>query len=186
MSTVSGIIIHAISGFYYVEAADRIYECKAKGAFRSKNISPLVGDRVQLALDGDKGRIETIEERKNFLLRPPVANLDRLIIVSSVERPKPNLFIIDKLSAFAVYHHIEPVIVFSKSDLGDTSDLEAIYQKAGFLTLSTDIANAASVQKLRDVLANKICAFAGNSRCREIQFDQLPFARTGFANQRYQ
>ena len=106
MSLLNGRIIQSISGFYFVEAADTVFECKAKGSFRKKNISPLVGDNVVIETDGIKGTVVEICDRKNSLVRPPVANIDVLFIVSSVADPKPNLFVIDKLSALAVRNGI--------------------------------------------------------------------------------
>ena len=77
---LDGIIIKGIGGFYYVEAFGEIYECKARGAFRKKKITPLAGDRVIITVRENKeNTIDEIKERKNFLLRPPVANIDTLI-----------------------------------------------------------------------------------------------------------
>ena len=124
---INGIIIKGIGGFYYVEAEGELYECKARGAFRKKRITPLAGDMVKITVRDDKeNTIDEIEERKNFLVRPPVANIDTLIIVSSVKEPVPSLLVIDKLTAIAVDKGIKPCIVFSKSDLGDTSEYENI------------------------------------------------------------
>ena len=107
MEKVTGLIIKAISGFYYVEAADRIYECKARGVFRKRGMSPAVGDRVVISLQGDEtAQVEEILPRKNYLVRPPLANLDRLFIVSSVSEPSPSTLIIDKISAVAVSKNI--------------------------------------------------------------------------------
>ena len=115
----NGRIVKALSGFYYVRTEDdRIVECRARGIFRKEKITPLAGDRCHIQTMADfKGNIEEILPRKNSFIRPPVANIDRLFIVSSVLDPKPNLYIIDKLSAFAVFHGIEPIVIFSKSDL---------------------------------------------------------------------
>ena len=124
MEHYSGRIIHALSGFYYVEAAGAVFACKAKGAFRNRNITPLVGDLVELETDGENGVITAVGERKNYLRRPPVANIDRLFILSSVARPRPNLLIVDKLAAFAVRHDVEPVIAtFSRDGFLDEAGL---------------------------------------------------------------
>ena len=96
----TGMIMKAISGFYYVETAKELYSCKARGVFRKKRITPLVGDQVQIRLDADgTGYIEEILPRKNFLTRPPVANIDQLIIVTSVCDPSPNPLLIDEAVA---------------------------------------------------------------------------------------
>lgn len=163
MRCMTGKIVHALSGFYYVEAADVVFACKAKGAFRNKNISPLVGDTVDIEVNGDQGVVKAIHERKNYLRRPPVANIDRLFIVSSVERPRPNLLLIDKLTAFAVYHNVEPVILFSKSDLGDVSPYLAVYAKTPFPVFSVSAVTGEGVDRVAALIEGCTCAFAGNS-----------------------
>ena len=155
--------MHSISGFYYVEAAGFVYECKAKGAFRKDKTAPLVGDRVLFEPDGEKGFIIRIEPRKNYLVRPPIANLDKLFIVASADRPKPNLYVIDKLTAFAVYHKIEPIIVFSKTDLADISPFADTYVQAGFSVFACSAVSGEGMELLSDAIATGINAFSGNS-----------------------
>ena len=162
-NAVNGIIMHAISGFYYVEAAGFVYECKAKGAFRKEKKSPLVGDRVVIETDGETGFITRIEERKNFLVRPPVANIDTLFIVVSADRPRPNAYVIDKLAAFAVYHNIRPVMVFSKTDLADISDLAEIYKNAGFPVLCCSAVTGEGMEVLQEEMGEGVSVFTGNS-----------------------
>ena len=158
-----GLITHSISGFYYVEAADAVYECRAKGVFRKNHMTPLAGDIADIETDGEKGTVTRIYDRKNFLQRPPVANIDILFIVSSLDRPKPNLFVIDKLSAFAVYHGINPVIVLSKCDLGSPEEYKKIYEKAGFRVICTSVKDGSGIEEIKEIINGRICAFAGNS-----------------------
>lgn len=164
MVLTEGKIIRALSGFYYVEAADGVIECKAKGSFRNKKISPLVGDlvTVELAEDG-KGVVSEIKPRKNSLLRPPVANIDKLFIVSSVVHPKPNAYVVDKLSAFAEYCNILPVIVFSKCDLADPSVYSSVYRKAGFRTIECSSETGDGIGEIIAEIEECTCAFTGNS-----------------------
>ena len=160
---MNGIILHSISGFYYVEAAGFVYECRAKGAFRKDKLAPLVGDRVEFEPDGEKGFITRINERRNFLNRPPVANIDALFIVASADRPKPNLYVVDRLSAFAVYHHIRPVIVFSKTDLGSVESEARIYRDAGLRVMCCSAVTGDGIDALGEALSNGVNAFSGNS-----------------------
>ena len=82
---IKGKIIKGIGGFYYVETADTVYECKARGNFRNKKITPLVGDDVEISVnDNAENRIENILDRRNSLIRPPLANIDQLFIISSI------------------------------------------------------------------------------------------------------
>ena len=161
---LTGLIVKAISGFYYVETAEMLYECKARGVFRKKGISPCVGDRVNISLSDDgKGTVNEILPRKNSIIRPPLANLDRLFIVSSVAQPSPNTIIIDKITAVAVSKGIEPVIIFTKSDLGDCSGLLDIYRDSGITALCYSIKTGDGKENILSLLENKISAFTGNT-----------------------
>lgn len=161
---LTGLIVKAISGFYYVETAEMLYECKARGVFRKKGISPCVGDRVKISISNDgKGTVDEILPRKNSIIRPPLANLDRLFIVSSVAEPSPNMIIIDKITAVAVSKEIEPVIIFTKSDLGDCSELLEIYRNSGITALSYSIKTGEGRENILSLLENKISAFTGNT-----------------------
>ena len=164
MEIVTGLIVKAISGFYYIEAADTLYECKARGVFRKKGISPAVGDRAEVAVYEDgTASIETILPRKNELIRPPLANIDQLFIVSSVSEPSPNLLVIDKISAVAVEKGIEPIIVFTKADLADVSALLDIYRRIGLKAFSYSIHSPQDKEALYALLTGKISAFTGNT-----------------------
>ncbi len=161
---LNGIIIKGIGGFYYVEAAGEVYECKARGAFRKKKITPLAGDNVTITVREDKeNTIDEIHSRKNFLIRPPVANIDTLIIVSSVKEPVPSLLVIDKLTAMAVDKGIKPCVVFSKSDLGETTEYEAIYKTAGIPVCSVCNKTAEGIESVRAMIGEGITVFTGNT-----------------------
>lgn len=162
--TFNGIIIKGIGGFYYVEAAGQIFECKARGSFRKQRITPLAGDSVTITVrDGKENTIDSVCERKNFLLRPPVANVDTLVIVSSVREPVPSMLVIDRLTAISVDKGIKPCIVFSKADLGDTSELEAIYKTAGISVCSVCCKTGEGIDTVRSMLGSGITVFTGNS-----------------------
>ncbi len=162
-----GRIVKGIGGFYYVDADDVIYECKARGYFRKQKISPLVGDLVEISINEDncaENRIEKIFERTNELIRPPLANLDTLFIVSSVVEPKLNTLIIDKMIAVSEYKNIEPVIVFTKTDLDDSyKDFVDIYESAGFKVIVCDNTVGKGADKIKVLLDGKISAFCGNT-----------------------
>lgn len=162
---IEGKIIKGIGGFYYVEAAGTLYECKARGNFRKMNISPLTGDNVLISVnENSENRIEEILERKNSLIRPPVANIDRLFIVSSLVDPIVNTYNIDKLIAIAEYKNIEPIIVFTKIDLeSNFSNLCKIYINAGFKTIVCNNLNGDGAQEVKELLKGKTSAFTGNT-----------------------
>ena len=158
-AVVSGIITKCLGGLYTVESPDGIYECKARGVFRSKGISPSVGDRVGLT----DGVISSIEPRRNFIIRPPLANLDQLIFVVSTVSPAPNYLILDKFIAVAEYKGIAPLLVITKTDLGDAYPIKEIYGRIGITVLEADYASPESIEAVRQALKGKVSAFTGNS-----------------------
>lgn len=159
-----GIILKGIGGFYYVLSEDCVFECKARGIFRKEKQTPLAGDHVLLSEDStpEQGVIDSILERKNSLIRPPVANLDRLFIIASAVEPALNLFITDKMVAIAEDKGIEPIVVFTKTDLQDVSEAEEIYRNAGIRALSVSPENPAT-DELLQLLQGHQSAFTGNS-----------------------
>ena len=160
---LNGIIIKGIGGFYYVEAADTIYECKAKGIFRKKKISPLAGDNVIITVrDNGENTIDEILERRNSFVRPQVANVDTMLMVSSVVEPTANTVIIDKMIVIAEKKNIEPVIVFTKSDLADAGELCNIYSKAGFKVFCLGDDDSA-LEEIKQLLKDKITFLTGNT-----------------------
>ncbi len=163
-NTQNGIIIKGIGGFYYVETAVGIYECKARGVFRKEKITPMVGDHVVISInDNAENTIDDIKERRSALQRPPVANIDQLVIVVSGTEPRPNTLLVDRLTAIAVKNNIEPVIVLNKSDLIDVGELIDIYSKTKFKVIKACGKTGEGIDEIREVLENKVSAFTGNS-----------------------
>lgn len=162
---IKGKIIKGIGGFYYVETADTVYECKARGNFRNKKIIPLVGDDVEISVNENaENRIENILERKNSLVRPPLANIDKLFIVSSIVDPFINTYNIDKMTALAEYKGIEPIIVLTKIDLSDDYEKYAeTYISSGFTVITCNNLNGEGSEKVLPLLKEKISAFSGNT-----------------------
>lgn len=164
MRTLKGTIIKGIGGFYYVEAADEIFECKARGVFRKEKLTPLVGDKVTVSInDNAENTVDEIMPRKNVLTRPPVVNIDNLIIVVSTVEPKPSTLVIDKLIAVAEHKDIEPIIVITKSDLASAREIYDIYTLAGFNTIAVSNETGSGIDEVNAVLKGKISALTGNS-----------------------
>lgn len=156
---MTGIIVKLTGGLYFVESSESIYECKARGVFRKDGVSPCVGDRVEF----EDGVIGKILPRRNFIIRPPLANLDRLIFVVSVAEPAPNLLLLDKFIAVAEYQNIEPAIVVTKTDLESCDKILDIYSRAGIEIYTVDYSESDPAKKIRELLKDKISAFTGNS-----------------------
>lgn len=161
---MQGLIIKSLSGFYYVKSDNITYECKAKGAFRNEGISPLTGDTVEFdLLENGKGVVRKIIDRKNALVRPPVANISRAVIVSSLTTPAPNNLIIDTLTAICEHNKITPVLVFNKSDLGDSSEWTDCYSSVGYKVIVTSAETGIGVDELKKELKSGITVLTGNS-----------------------
>ncbi|KGG81121.1 GTPase RsgA [Caloranaerobacter azorensis H53214] len=165
---LEGIIVKGIGGFYYVKVDDKIYECRARGLFRKKKITPLVGDRVKIRIsrEDNTGFIEEIFERKTELFRPPVANVDQVIIVFAVKNPDPNLWLLDRFLLLAEFKDLDIVICFNKIDLISEEELKFlndVYLKAGYKVINTSCVSGIGINELRQILMNKITVFAGPS-----------------------
>lgn len=138
--------------------------CSARGIFRLDGISPCAGDNVRVAVeDNTEPVIAEIYERKNYLVRPPLANLDVVVFVNSCIEPAPNRFILDKLIAIFDSKGIEPVIVFTKTDLKDAGDLPELYRAIGITVVTADNTVGTGSDEVKELIRGKTSAFIGNS-----------------------
>ncbi len=161
---MEGVIIKALSGFYYVKTADGVIECKGSGKLRHKGLSPLVGDRVEISLDqAGKGRIDLVLPRTNAFIRPAVANIEALICVTSDAIPVTDTYLVDRLSVIAVHNHCQVIIAINKVDLVRTERLKEIYAATGFPVIACSAETGEGIEELRKAVAGKICAFTGDS-----------------------
>ena len=159
-----GVIVKALSGFYYVQTDERLLECKARGRFRLDGTSPLVGDRVECSLDAHgKGRIDRVFERRNFFIRPAVANVDALVFVAANTNPVTDPFLIDRVSVIAESAGCELIVCFNMTDVDPADELYGIFTAAGFTVVRTSVPDGTGIDALRREIAGKICAFTGNS-----------------------
>ena len=163
---IDGVIVKGIGGFYYVATEKGVAECRARGKFRKQGIKPMVGDRVKISLINEnimEGAVEEIEERKNFLIRPPVANIECIVIVVAATKPQPDFFMIDKLILSAESKDIDIVIAVNKTDLQSADDIQHIYSEAGYDVIPVCAKTKFGVDELKERIKGKITAFAGNS-----------------------
>ncbi len=160
---MQGTIIKGIGGFYYVKASQTVYECKARGVFRKQRITPTIGDIVEIEADGEKGSIVDILDRRSYLVRPPVANIDTMLLVSAASSPEPNLFLMDKMLVNAEISHISPVVCINKTDLARRDDLTDIYKSAGYKVFSVSAEKNEGIVELTSYLKGRTTAFAGLS-----------------------
>lgn len=157
-----GIIVKVNSDTFTVRGNDYSIDCKSRGKFRNEKIKPVVGDKV--LIDKDKRVVEKLLDRKNYLLRPPVANIDVALIVTSVVEPDLSLSLLDKLICIITLNNIEPVIVFTKIDLSDKLSLKSLkkltkyYKKIGI-----NVFNNKQINKLKRYLNHKIVTVCGQT-----------------------
>ena len=164
MITLNGTIISSLGGTFKVAAQGNEYICKARGVFRNRQITPICGDDVTVEIDPvtNEGVITDVSDRKNEIIRPPLANLDQLVFVISTCEPYPNLLLLDKFLAVSVYKNISPAIVFTKTDKVPADEYVKIYSPI-FPTFCVDNSTGEGVDKVRELLRDKFSAFTGNS-----------------------
>lgn len=166
---LKGIIVSNVSNIYTVETNNKIYECSARGKFKNVDIVPVVGDNVNIdVLDEEKNTavISEVLERKNYIKRPKLANLYKLIFVISAKQPKPDLLMLDKQLVFAKFLGIDVVIVINKIDLEKEENIEnikKIYTDIGYKVVVTNAKIGQGVDELKKELKGDITAFSGNS-----------------------
>lgn len=159
---MKGLIIKNISNDYLVKTNKGEYLCKARGKFRNNNITPLVGDRVDI--DENNNYILSIEKRKNFLIRPSVANIDQALIVTSVKEPDFSTNLLDKLLVIISYNNIEPIICLTKLDLLLDEERKKIdeyinyYSNIGYKVITNENKN-----NFKNIFKDKITVLTGQS-----------------------
>lgn len=167
---MQGKIVKGIAGFYYVHVAESgIYECKAKGIFRSQGMKPLVGDNVELTIldEAEKtGNIEKILPRKNELIRPAVANVDQALVIFAAAKPKPNFNLLDRFLISMSFQKVPVIICFNKQDMVSEEELRMLrdtYESAGYELHFTSALQQCGVEELRQILQGKTTTVAGPS-----------------------
>ena len=166
---MQGLIVENISNLYKVKTDDKIYETTARGKFKKDEISPVVGDFVDITVTDEEKNIaviERIEERKVYIKRPKLANITQIIFVVSSKDPKPDLLMLDKQLAFAEYIGVKAIIVLNKTDLDKKQEFEnikKIYSEIGYNIILTNAKQRKGIEELKEMLKNNVNAFSGNS-----------------------
>lgn len=166
---MQGIIVGNISNQYQIEVNETIYEAVARGKFKIEELTPVVGDKVKIeVIDEEKNTavITEILSRKNYIKRPKLANVTKLVFVVSAKMPKPDLLLLDKQLAFAEFLNIEPVIIINKCDLEKEeviNNIKEIYTKIGYKVIITNAKEKQAIEEVKEVLKGQVSAFSGNS-----------------------
>ena len=166
---MQGKIMKGIAGFYYVQTKNGIYECKAKGSFRNRKLKPFVGDNVEITVldeENKKGNMEEILERKNFLSRPAVANVDQTLVIFAAAKPDPNLNLFDRFLIMMEQTCVPVVLVFNKSDVAEyekLAQLAKIYEDCGYQVLKVSALQEEGISEIKEILKGKTSTVAGPS-----------------------
>lgn len=168
-----GKVIKGLGGLFEVRIFDtgEHISCRAKGNLKRDEEKVYVGDNVTVALDDatpDSVVISRIDDRRNSLIRPPMANLDYLFIVFAAAKPSPVIETVDKLISIAEYAGIEPVVVITKADIAAAKEYEAVYRLAGIPVFVTSSESGEGTDELsayiaKNITDGKTAAFAGAS-----------------------
>lgn len=163
-----GKIVKALSGFYYVQGEEGVFQCRARGTFKKKGISPLVGDRVEFELVGNQeGIVDVIYPRKNELVRPPIANIDQAILIFSMAEPDFSPLLLDKLLVHTEKIDCPSVIVLTKIDLVGSDELNHplfnYYKSLGYPVIATCSKTGEGIEQLKTLLIDQLSVFSGQS-----------------------
>lgn len=165
---MQGVIVKGIGGLYYVDCEERVIECKARGKFRHKGLSPMIGDEVVVEDDNDhegKGVITKILDRKNQLLRPAVANVSQAFVVVSSKNPDLNVTLLYKFLLLCEYNKVRPIICFNKMDI-ESENSKAIgemLEKSGYEVLYLQGKHGVGIEGLKAKIHDNITVFCGPS-----------------------
>ena len=167
---MQGKIVKGIAGFYYVHVVGfGIYECKAKGVFRKEKQKPLVGDNVEIDILNEEektGNIVEILPRINELIRPAVANVDQVLVVFAVTKPKPHFNLLDRFLIMMECKEVPVIMVFNKQDIAKESEIQElkdIYEACGYQIIFTSAREEENIDKVMEVLKGKTTVVAGPS-----------------------
>ncbi|MDO4438297.1 MAG: ribosome small subunit-dependent GTPase A [Eubacteriales bacterium] len=167
---MTGKIIKAIAGFYYIHTASgKLYQTRARGVLRRDGQKPLVGDNVEfdvISEEKSEGNLIRVIDRRNVLIRPAVANIDQALIVFAVREPDPNLNLLDRFLIYMGMQNIPVIIYFNKSDLNKDGLLEKYknnYEKAGYQIISGSTFDEETAAEIKKILMHKTTVLAGPS-----------------------
>lgn len=172
MAEYHGQIQLALAGFYDVLTAEgTLFRTRARGNFRKKDLKPLVGDWVTFSAQTSKeGYILAIDQRRNSIVRPPVANVDQVIVVTAVKMPDWSSNLLDRQLVALEEKNIEPVIYFTKTDLltkgemASFADIVAGYREIGYQVVWPDEAfDQTSLKTVKKLLADKLTVLMGQT-----------------------
>lgn len=165
-----GLVTKFFSDFYYVKIGETIFECKVREILKKTDISVLVGDKVRLEEVNEKGKQAAIAEvlpRKNFISRPAVANIDKIIVVAALKEPEFDYIQLNRYLSFAKFHGVDAVVCVNKDDLASNDNakehIEQIYSNLSYEIIFTSAKENKGIERLEEILSSGICVLCGQS-----------------------
>ncbi|MFA9398605.1 MAG: ribosome small subunit-dependent GTPase A [Clostridiaceae bacterium] len=160
---MEGLIVKGIGGFYYVKTSTGIIECKARGIFRHKDLTPMIGDNVIITED-DSPIISDILPRKNKLIRPPVANITQAYIIFSIKNPEMNIDLLNRFLITCEYFNIKAIVCINKIDLGsDSNQIEDMLKKTNYKVIYIAAKEGIGLDYIKNNLKGNLSVFSGPS-----------------------
>lgn len=164
----TGVITKGIGGFYYVDTGEAIYECRARGKFRLKNITPLVGDVADIEVDDVslQGYVLNIHPRKNEMVRPAIANIDQVMMIFAAKKPDINMTLMQRFLIYAEYVGLDITVCINKIDLDEDEDYKTVVEmlkNIPYKVMVTSTKHDIGIDELKAALKDKTTVFAGPS-----------------------
>jgi ribosome biogenesis GTPase / thiamine phosphate phosphatase len=163
---MQGTIVKGIAGFYYIKTDEGIIECKARGKFRHDELTPMVGDIVEIAVKNGKGVIDKIHERSNKLIRPAVSNVTQALVVFALKNPEINEDLLNKFLISCEFNNLKVVVCFNKLDLAsneETNEIVDMIKSTGYEVLFIKAKEGYGIDQIKEKLKNNITVFCGPS-----------------------
>ncbi|MBC2578972.1 ribosome small subunit-dependent GTPase A [Clostridium sp. DJ247] len=163
---MQGTIIKGVAGFYYIKTEKHIIECKARGKFRHNELTPMVGDKVDITIDNEKGVIDKIYPRFNQLIRPAVANVTQALVVFALKSPEINKDLLNKFLINCEFNNLKVVVCFNKLDLqneDEEKNIQHMIESAGYEIIYLKAKEGYGIEKVREKLKDNVTVLCGPS-----------------------
>ena len=163
---MQGTIVKGIGGFYYIKVDEGIVECKARGKFRHNELTPMVGDNVEITVKEGKGVIDKIYPRSNELVRPAVANVTQALVVFALKNPEINENLLNKFLINCEYNNLKVTVCFNKLDLiseEERNEIVGMVKSAGYEIIFLKAKEGYGIREIKEKLKNNVTVLCGPS-----------------------
>lgn len=163
---MQGTIVKGIAGFYYIKTKDnQLVECKARGKFRFNELTPMVGDLVEITVKNNKGVIDNILPRISSLIRPAVANITHALVVFAFKNPDINIDLLNRFLLLCEHNNLKITLCLNKYDLKDekNDDVINMLSGTGYELIYVNAVNNLGIDKIKMTLKDNITVLCGPS-----------------------